>query len=129
MPEQAVVWIDAGIGRVEGGALKIDRAGHNEPVQRFEFPAAFDKLARQPFQQFRMSRRIAPRAEIVDGANESLAEMMLPHSVHDHARQKRAGAVLGVGHPLGHSAPLLSRIGTAALGARRTNNRRAFCLG
>jgi len=41
---------------------------------------------RQPFQQFRMCGRVAARAEIVDGADQALPEVMLPDAVHDHPR-------------------------------------------
>src|SRR5262245_54905043 len=64
-----------------------------------------------------MSRWIAPRAEIVDGANQPFAEVMLPDAVHDDPRDERTGAMIDIGHPLDQGAPLLRGIWTAAVGA------------
>src|SRR5206468_2726000 len=59
-----------------------------------------------------------PRAEIVDGAHQTLPEVMLPDAIHDHTRDQRAGAVLDVRHPFRQGAPLLRGIASAALSAR-----------
>ena len=51
--------------------------------------------------------RASVKAEIIDGANESLSEVMLPNAINDHSRDQRARPVLDVGHPFRHRATLL----------------------
>ena len=117
-PEQAIVRINGGLGSVEGGVLEINRTGHDQPVQRFQFPTALHEFVRQPFQQFRMRGRVAAHAEIVDRANQTLTEMMLPDAIHHHSRDQRARAVLGIGHPFRQGAPLLGGVVPACPGPR-----------
>ena len=52
--------------------LQIDRTGHDQSMQRFQFPTASHEFTRQPFQQFGMRRRVTPRAEIVHGPHQPL---------------------------------------------------------
>src|SRR4051812_45052521 len=66
-----------------------------------------------------MRRRLALDAKIIDGANQSGAEMMLPNTIHDDSGHERARAVIEVGHPFGHRAPLLGGVRPAPLASRQ----------
>src|SRR5438270_280676 len=79
---------------IERGVLEISRTGHDEPVQWFQFPTSLHKLTRQPFEQFRMRRRLAANAEIIHRADEALSKMMLPHAVHNNSRNEGTGSVV-----------------------------------
>src|ERR1043166_3363929 len=61
-----------------------------------------------------MRWRIASRAEIIDGAHESLTEVMLPDAIYDYPCDERTSAVIEVRHPFREGAALLSGIITAA---------------
>src|SRR5215510_8295471 len=56
-----------------------------------------------------------PGAKVIHRSHQSLPEVMLPDAVHDDPRQKRAGAMLDIRHPLRQRTPLLGRIGTPLL--------------
>src|ERR1043166_1157839 len=61
-----------------------------------------------------MRWRIASRAEIIDGAHESLTEVMLPDAIYDYPCDERTSAVIEVRHPFCEGAALLAGIITAA---------------
>src|SRR5262249_55916858 len=48
-------------------------------------PAAFDELAGQPVEQFRVRRPSAPNAQIAWRCNDAAAEVMLPEAIHQDA--------------------------------------------
>ena len=62
-----------------------------------DIPAAFTKLDREPIKQFRMGRRSALRAEVLERLDDALAEHELPEPVDKHARHER---ILRAHHPL-----------------------------
>src|SRR5262245_55350097 len=61
---------------------------------------------------------VTARSEVVDRANKSLPEVMLPNAIHDHPRDENACAVINVRHPFRQCPPLLRGISLAAFGAR-----------
>src|SRR5213594_2301017 len=61
----------------------------------------------------------SPNAEIIDRPNQAFAEVMLPDSIDDDARDERSRAMLHVRHPFSKRAPLLSRIVPSPLAAGR----------
>ena len=60
-------------------------------------PVVIHQLASQPVEQFRMSRCDTGFAEIAGSRHQSLSEVELPQSIHDHSRRERV--VFGC-HPL-----------------------------
>src|SRR2546423_9473118 len=64
-----------------------------------------------------MRRRLAANAEVVHRANKPLSEVMLPDAVHDDARDERASAMFGIGHPFSQRPPLLRGIRPATVGS------------
>src|SRR5438552_10307779 len=57
-------------------------------MQFFHRPAVVHKIARQPIEHCRMSRRLCASAEIARRSNESCAEVMKPQAIHkDPCRQ------------------------------------------
>ena len=54
-------------------------------MQRFEVPAPGDKFGCQPVEQLGMGGRLAHATEITRCAGQSLAKMILPDAIDDHA--------------------------------------------
>ena len=91
--------LTAEVGASEGPTLVFH--GHYDVV-----PAG-DKLVRQPFEQRWMRWALAAYTEVVNCARQTFAEVMLPDAVDEHPREKRPGALIHVGHPIGQSAALV----------------------
>ena len=64
----------------------------------FETPALFNKLDRQPVQQFRVSRESARFAKVAERFYDALAKVMFPDSIDRHARRQ---GMVGLRQPSG----------------------------
>ena len=62
-------------------------------MQRFEAPAVFHQLSRQPIQQFRMARFGAAGTKVVGRRDDAGSEMMLPQPIHDRAGGQRISRI------------------------------------
>src|SRR5262249_40626313 len=80
--------------------LLVRGARHDELVDRLELPTVLDEFASEVVEQFGMRGRFALRAEVVRRADEALAEVVLPESVHDHTREQVPRTALAVRHPV-----------------------------
>src|SRR5947209_294592 len=79
-------------------ALLVDGREHNEPVNRLRGPPRLDEPSGQVVEQLGVRRPLAALAKIVRGADQTLAEVVLPDPVHHHARRQR---VLRASQPVG----------------------------
>src|SRR5215212_8240329 len=57
-------------------------------------------------------------SKIVHSANQPLAEMVLPHAIHEDSGGQRARAMVEVRHPFRQGPSLLGRVGPPALLSR-----------
>ena len=98
VPEQAVL----GIGelRLRGDGIRrglhVGRAGDDEAVELLETPSIFHEPLREPVEQLGVRGLLAERAEVARIHREAVAEVELPHAVHDDARGER---ILRLGEP------------------------------
>src|SRR4051812_12493891 len=67
-----------------------------------------------------MGGRLTLHSKVVHSADQSLPEVVLPHSIHYHSRGQRARAVLEVRHPFRQGPSLLGGLGAPTLLARRS---------
>src|SRR6185295_6197300 len=72
--------------------LTIGGRVYDEPMDVLQTPGrrgadgGLHQFASQPIEQFRMRRFLDASAEILRRCHQTLAEILLPDSVHDHAR-------------------------------------------
>src|SRR5205085_11337077 len=81
--------------------LLVRRRQQDFAVQRLDRPAGGEAL-RQVVEQLGVRRRLAELAEVARGADEALAEVVLPDAVDHHARRQR---VVGAGDGLRQLQP------------------------
>lgn len=79
--------------------MTMRRVRHDEPLERFQTPAAANQFEGEPVEKLRMRGPVALHAEVVRRADEALAEVLLPDPVYDNARQQMPGAIDGIGEP------------------------------
>jgi hypothetical protein len=97
-PEILIARIDC-LERIDAKrGLPVGRGIHDQPVQRLERAAAVAKLGRQPVEQFGMRGSRAHPAKIARGGHDPLAEVVVPHAVHDAPPGER---ILRIGEPAG----------------------------
>ena len=75
-------------------------------MHRLHRPAARDELAGKPVEQLRVRRGVALKAEIIRGADNPAAEVVLPQPVGHHAGSER---VVGRGDPIGQHGAASAR--------------------
>ena len=99
-PEQARLGIHAQCLFAWMARLPIDARGDDEPVQFFQRPALPDELQRQPVEQLGVRGRSTHFAKVRRRVHETVAKMVLPYSIDQHARGQRMAwlrEVLGQG--------------------------------
>ena len=79
----------------------------------FDAPSTFDEFPRKPIQQPWMTGRRAQRSEILNRRYQSFTEMMLPDSIHHHARGQR---VIRLSQPAGKRQTAPAGLASAAGG-------------
>jgi hypothetical protein len=91
---------------VERPGVVVGTAGHavgagedHEAVQVLDRPAASDELGGEVVEELGVGRGLAHRAEVVGGADEAFAEVVLPDAVDHDAGEE--GVARGVGHAAG----------------------------
>ncbi len=87
-PEQAILRVRGGPLGIAAGTLLVGRRQHDEPVHLLDGPARRDEARGQEIQQFGVRGPVASRAEVVGGADQSLAEVVLPDPVDHHPRRQ-----------------------------------------
>jgi hypothetical protein len=103
-PEEAIFGI-GGEGRgTRAAALLVGGAEHHLFVQGFEAPVVADEFLSEEVEEFGVGRAFALETEIAGGIDEAAAEVMVPEAVDDDAGEEVAGAVFGIGHPVGERA-------------------------
>jgi curved DNA-binding protein CbpA len=75
--------------RMSVGALAIDRAGDQQPMQRLHAPALVHQFRGQPVEQGWVQRRGAVSAKVEHPGHERLSEVAQPDVVHRHPCRQR----------------------------------------
>ena len=89
-PEERVVGIDRGVGRVIQAGTPVGSAGHQGPDDRFQgLLGIVAKLRRQLVEQFWMGRLHTHPAEVIRAGDQSLAKGPLPDPVDDGTPEQR----------------------------------------
>ena len=117
-PEQAILRVRGESLGLDAAALLVGRRQHDEPVHRLQGPARLHEARGQEVEQFGVRRPVAPAAEIVGGADQSLAEVMLPDPIDHHAGRQ---GMIGARQPVGQLPP------AAPLGDPRRRVRPSGC--
>ena len=68
-------------------------------MQRFQTPALPNEFAREPIEQFGVTRLVARFAKVADAANQALSEVMFPNAIDDDSRGQSACGGIGLSQP------------------------------
>ena len=93
-------------------------------MERLERPAVGDEPDRQPVEQLGVRGQLAELAEVVDRADEPLAEMPAPDAVDDHPRGERVSRARSASGPARAGRCAFGLSGGWSTPARIVGNRR-----
>ena len=85
-PQQPIVGIDRVRPAVVGTAHGVGAAQHQAADQALLGPAVRDEPQREGIEQLGVGGRLAARAEVIDRADDPLAEQPLPDAIHGDSR-------------------------------------------
>ena len=107
--QQSVFRIHSGAGPIRFTRLPVRAREHNLPNHVLHRPVVIHDLRRKIVQKFRVCRRLAGRAKVVDCLNDAAAEQMMPNAIYRNTRNKR---IIRINHPLSQAHPAAATLGS-----------------